>query len=586
MEFLNLNVFYMMLIPLVLLFVLLISSKNSMQRYFSKEMREILHVGDSHLSTTVRNTLFFLVLILFIIALSRPVIDKKEQNVKQSLIPIVVALDVSTSMLAQDIYPNRISLAKKKLQEIIKIAKNTTIGVVLFAKDSFILSPVTEDFLSLKFIVNNLNTQLDFVNGSNIYSTLEATKHMLADFKVKNLIVLSDGGNDNSYTEELDYAKENDIVIYSIGLGTKNGAPIPKQNGYMTNNNGDIVTVKLNESIKNLSLQSAGGYIDFTLDNSDVEAIINRINIQSKKEELNIQKVKVYTELFYYPLGLGIFLLLLALSSFPSRKKQTSSCVLFVMLFLSSAFIPTSSYAYTFNFETIEKATTQYNNKEYTKASDSYRQVNTSNESLYNLGNALYKEKKYQDAIDVYNKIVTKDTLLESKKLHNIGNSFVNLNKLKKAKESYEKSLKVKEDKETQENLDIIKKELEKNQKKKEQDKKQDNKENKDNKNDSQKENKKNKEQKNQENKKDKKSDKKKNDSSKQDKKESSKKDKQKQKDKKESKSAEQNKINKNELSDMEEKKWMKLLKDQPTPVYMQKVKTNKESNYDQNQPW
>ena len=80
---------------------------------------------------------------------------------------MVIALDVSTSMLAEDIYPNRISLAKKKLQQIIESANNTTIGVVLFAKDSFILSPVTEDFISLKYIVDNLNTDLDFLNGSN-----------------------------------------------------------------------------------------------------------------------------------------------------------------------------------------------------------------------------------------------------------------------------------------------------------------------------------------------------------------------------------------------------------------------------------
>ena len=596
MEFLNQNVFYMMLIPLVLLFLLIITSKSSVQKYFSKEIIEKLKVGNQFLGKNSRNTLFFLVLILFIVALARPVINKKEQNVKQSLIPLVIALDVSTSMLAQDIYPNRISLAKKKLQQIIKNAQNTTIGVVLFAKDSFILSPVTEDFISLKFIVDNLNTNLDFLNGSNIFSTLEATKYMLDEYKVKNLIILSDGGNDNEYTEELEFTKENAIVIYSIGLATEDGAPMPKDGSYITNSNGDIVTVKLNESIKNLSLQSGGGYIDYTLDNGDVNAILNRINIQSKKEVLNIQKVKIYTELFYYPLSLGLFLLLVALSSFPNLKRKTTiNSLIFMCLITSPIVLPTKSSAYTFNYENIEKAANAYKNKEYEKASDAYRQVSTNNEALYNLGNSLYKEAKYKDAIDVYNKIVTKDKQLEAKKLHNLGNSYVNTNNLDKAKEFYEKSLKIKEDKETQDNLESVNKELEKKKKKEEKkkkkdnknskDKKQDKKENSDDSNKKDKQNKnKDKEDKKQKNKKSSK-DSKKEEKKKSEDKESLDKNKKKE-NKNKNQASKQKKVKKDELSDMEEKKWMQMLKNQQTAVYMQKVKTNKESKDDEKQPW
>jgi len=598
MEFLNPNVFYMMLIPLVLLFVLIVTAKDTVQKHFSKEIIEKLKVGDQYLSKKSRNILFFVVLLLFIIALGRPVIDKKEQNVKQSLIPLVIGLDVSTSMLAEDIYPNRISLAKKKLQQIIKTAQNTTIGIVLFAKDSFILSPVTEDFISLKFIVDNLNTNLDFVNGSNIFSTLEATKYMLADYKIKNLIILSDGGNDNNYKEELDFTKDNNIVIYSIGLGTKEGAPIPKNGSYITNNNGDIVTVKLNESIKKLSLQSGGGYIEYTLDNSDVDAIINRINIQSKKEELNIKKVKVYTELFYYPVSLGLFLLLIALSSLPTSKSKNSvKSLLWLCFITATVFIPIKSNAYTFNFENIENGKKAYISKDYKKASDEYRKVSTNNESLYNLGNSLYKQGKYNDAIDIYNQIITSDKKLESKKLHNLGNSYVNLNKLEKAKEFYEKSLKINEDTETKENLEIVNKELDK--KKKQQDKKEDkqkkdkkkNQEDKKNKSNSKqdenesknKENEKNKNKKEENKKNTDKVNKEKSDSQKSEN-ENKEEDKKKQEDTQESGKA--NKAKKVELTDREEKKWMQMLKNQPTPIYMQKVQTDKESNNDAKNPW
>ena len=603
MEFLNQNVLYLMLLPLILLFLLIFTSKSTIQKYFSEDVIKKLRVDTSFLSKKGRNVLFFIVLMLFVIALARPVIDKKEQKVQQTLIPIVIALDVSTSMLAQDIYPNRISLAKKKLQEIISVAENATIGVVLFAKDSFILSPVTEDFVSLKYIVDNLNTKLDFVNGSNIFATLEATKYMLAEYKVKNLIFLSDGGNSNNLTNELEFLKENSIVVYSIGMATKEGAPIPQNGSYLTNSSGDIVRVSLNDSIKNISLKSGGGYIDFTLDNEDVNAIINRINLQSKKEELNIQKVKVYTELFYYPLALGLFLLLISLSSFPDikRKRNIHSFILFSFIFSMYSF-PSKMMAYTFNFENIEKATKAYESKDYKTASEAYRQINTNNESLYNLGNSLYKEGKYKDAIEVYNKIITKDKKLESQKLHNLGNSYVNMNNLEKAKEFYEKSLTINKDKETQENLDLVNKELEKkkeqnkNENNKKDNKKDKNNEEKNKKNqakskDSNNQNKNNNKQKNKkENSKDNEKESKDNQSQDVNKKKTNdKKNKEKNESKKKNDQSQDKKnsqIKKDILSDMEEKKWMDMLQQNGTPIYMQKVKTDKESNYDKNQPW
>jgi len=592
MEFLNPNVFYMMLIPLVLLFLLLLTSKSGMQRYFSREILDKLRVGKQYLGKNSRNTLYFLVLILFIISLSRPVINQKEHNVKQKLIPIVIALDVSTSMKATDIYPNRISLAKKKLQHIIQKAKNATIGVVLFAKDSFVLSPVTEDFLSLQYIVDNLDTNLDFVNGSNLFSTLEATKFMLNEYKVKNLIVLSDGGNNNEYTEELKFVKENDIAVYSIGLATKEGSPIPKETGYLTNKNGDIVTVKLNESIKRLSLKSAGGYIDYTLDDTDVEAILNRINMQSKKEELSVQKIKTYTELFYYPLAFGLFLLLIALSSFPNlkRKKSVSNIGVLSLLFLSTL-LTTKSEAYSFDFEKIKNANQAYENKDYKTAADNYRAIDTNNQSLYNLGNSLYKQKKYKEAIEVYDKIITDDKNLESKKLYNLGNSYVNTNNLQKAKELYEKALKLKKDKQTQENLDLVNKELEKQKKEKKKNEQKD----KNTKEEDKKDKNQKKDEKKESNKDKKQQDKKKKQQEKDNKKsqdEKSQQDKSKEKNKeksdksKDAKAQEQQQVNKDEMSDMEEKKWMQMLQKQKAPIYLQKVKTDKESNYDEKQPW
>ncbi len=596
MEFLYSNVFYGMLIPLVLLFILLITSKSTIEKYFSKEILEKLKVNKKCMSKKNRNIIYFFVLICFIISLARPVMNKKEHEVKQNLIPIVIALDVSKSMLVEDIYPSRIEMAKKKLQNIIEKSMNSTIGIVLFAKDSFILSPVTEDFISLKYIVDNIDTNLNFVNGSNIFSILEATKYMLEDFKVKNLVILSDGGNEDDYEEELSFAKENDIVIYSIGIATQEGAPIPNKNGFVTDSNGNIVTLKLNESIKKLSLKSGGGYIDFSLDNTDVTSIINRINQQSKKEELNVQKIKTYTELFYYPLALALFLLLLALSSFPKvfiRKKENRlQSVLFVFFIAYQVSNPIQTYAFTFNFENIEKAEQAYKNKEYSKASQNYREVNPNSEVFYNLGNSLYKEKKYEDAIKAYSKVVTENKGLEAQKLYNIGNSYVQVNKLEKAKEFYEKSLKIKDDKDAKENLELVNKELEKrkkqeekqnNKNKEDKNKQQDNNQQKNKDQENQNQNKQQQKQKDKTNKKQNSEQKQSQEQNEQENKQTQDKKKQEEQNQTQQQSAEPKK---DEISDMEEKKWMKMLQNQKTPIYIQKVNTNKESKYNEKQPW
>ena len=436
--FLNQNVFYMMLLPLIVLTALLVTNKDNMERHFSKSILKELEVNSGKLGKNARNILFVITLILFIISLARPVVDQKEQNIKQNLIPIVIALDVSKSMKAKDIYPNRITLAKNKLKQIIDLSQNSTIGIVLFAKDSFILSPVTEDFISLKYIVENLNTDLEFVNGSNIYAVLEATSQMLKDFKAKNLIILSDGGNNDTYEEEITFAKENGITVYTVGIATKNGSPIPSANGYLTDREGKIVTVSLNESIKKLALDTNGGYIDYTLNSSDIDAVIDQINKSSKREQLQTQKIKIYTELFYYPLGLAIFTLLLAISSFPSRKNKafakTSAAALLCI-------IPVSDLkAFEFDFQKIEKANDYYNKGQFAEASKEYGKVSKSPQSLYNKANSLYKAKKYDEAVKYYNQIVTTDKDLEYKKLHNIGNSYVKKNDLQKAKEFYEKA--------------------------------------------------------------------------------------------------------------------------------------------------
>jgi len=565
-----------MLIPVFLLMFLIITNKDTFQKYFSKDILEKLSVSNKYMGKTTRNILFFLSLILMTIALARPVINEKEQSFKQEVASIVIAIDVSKSMFANDVYPNRLAMAKQKLLNIIDESKQNALAVILFAKSSFILSPVTQDFNSLKILVENLNTGMNFDNGSNIFSTLEATNKLLKDYENKNLLLLTDGGNASSYEKEIEYAKENKINVYTIAIATNKASAIKLDDGkFLTKDDGSIVTVALNENIKKLSLNTNGGYINYSIDNNDLKQILQDIDQKSEKKQLESKKFKTYTELFYYPLGLAIFILFIAFSSLPKfLSKNVASIIVLSLIFISSNDLK----ALEFDFETIEKANKAYENKNFEEASKNFDKILNTPEARYNYANSLYKNKKYKEALMQYKNVTTSNKNLEYKKLHNMGNSYVKLNDLENAKKMYENALKIKADKETRENLEKVQDILDKIKKQQNKNKeKQDNKEKK-------KQKEKNKDKQNKDNKQDKK---------KQDKnKEENSQNKQKQQNDKKEKNKEKQSSQQNQsqiqkpkqLSDLEEKKWLERLENKKSPVLLKKVKTKNEDT--SSTPW
>lgn len=448
-----------MLIPSFVLMYLIITKKSKIENYFSKNALKKLSISNQYFSNRARNIILFLSLIFMIIALARPVINEKEQNIESQINPVIIAIDVSKSMMAIDIYPNKLEFAKNKLLNILDNSKTEAIGVILFAKSSFLLSAVTQDFNSLKILVNNLDTGINFDNGTNIFSTLETTNRLLKDYSTKNLILLTDGGDKNNFEEEINYANKNNINVYILATATTNESPIKENDGnFLTDKNKNIVNVKLNENIKELALKTNGGYINFSLNSDDIEQILNDINLKSKKEDFNQKKYKTYTELFYYPLGIGIFLLLIAFSSLPNFTKNKTLVVVIFSLF----FIQNPLYSFSImDFKTINKANEAYKNQKYQEASSNFQKIDSNKYRDYNLANSLYKSNEFEKAIELYKNIQTSSNDLEFKRLHNLGNAYAKNKNFNEAINSYEKALKLKNDKTTKENLELVKKLLE-----------------------------------------------------------------------------------------------------------------------------
>jgi Ca-activated chloride channel family protein len=565
-----------MLIPTILLAFFITTNKKSMQKLFTQEALNKLTVNNKFMNQNTRNILFFIAVILMLIALGRPVIEPKEQELKQELISYTIALDTSKSMLADDIKPNRLTFAKNKLLKLLDLSKDKVVSVILFSNSSYILSPLTSDITSLKQIVSRIDEKYTFDNGSSLQVAIKSASKLLKNMQTKNLIILTDGTDKNSFEKEIKLAKDYDLNIYIITTASKERTPIRLENGkFLNDENGNIVTVALNENIKNLSLNTNGAYINYTIDDYDVENIMKTVENNSKKQNATSKKFKVYTELFYYPLALALLILLIAFSSLPKSRFLPFILILLIQYDLKASIT---------DFKTIDKAQEAYEKKDYEKAAKEFKKVAKTPQAYYNLANSLYKQKKFKQALKNYKKVISSDESLEFKKLHNMGNSYTKLNQLQEAIRSYEKALKFKEDKQTRQNLDTVKDALKKQNK---QDSKKSNEKNnkQKNKNSKNNDNKENDKQNSNQNKKDENKKDEKNTSLKNSK---NKKTKENKEAKNEQKSEKNNKINskekksqiskvsEKEISNREEKKWLRQLEKKELEVFLKK---DEESN-------
>jgi Ca-activated chloride channel family protein len=608
MSFLHPEFLYFMLIPLVALFALLLTKKEPQAEFFSQEVMDKLRVGANTLSLRVRNILFFMIGFLIILALAQPVIDDGKVDVKAKSADIMIALDISDSMLAQDLYPNRLKLAKQKALEFLKDTPDERVGVMAFAKSSYLVSPLSFDTTAVAFLLSQLDTNSITEQGTDILSVLDVFASTSKDKNKKYLLILSDGGDKEDFSQEIQRAKDNNIVVFILGVGTKKGAPIKLEDGSFIKQDGKIIVSKLNENIATLATSTGGVYIQSTNSDADIKEMLKQIKNIAIRKELKSEEVHKYIPLFYYPLALALLLLLIATSSI-ERKKLTSFASAF-LVFISLFGI--DAKAGLLDFIQLKKAKEAYESGDYKTSANIYAKYKDK-EAKFNLANTHYKQKDYKKAIDGYKNISFKDKDKEAMRLSNLGNSYAKNKELKKAISSYENSLKLKEDKDTRENLKKVKELLKKQQKQKKKDKKdKKNKQNKQNKNNKQKQNQKNKDSKKDKQNKDKKSSDKKNsdkkdkkneqknkDKNSKDKKQNkdkqnkqNKQDKADKKEKKEKKSSleklKQNtlKASKAKMSDAEEKKWLKQINaNNKTYLYrMNNKQNNKERSYEK--PW
>ena len=296
---------------------------SEFENLFSKEVLKKIQVNSQKLSKRVRNVFLLIAFSLSIIAIARPQIDNGEIQVKASFINVIAGIDMSKSMFADDIYPNRFEFAKQKFFESLKDFKNAKVALIGFSSQPFLISPLTQDFHSLKFLGKNLSLEHLSLQGTDILATLSSANEMFQSEHKKILLLFTDGGDQKEFSKEIEYAKKHKIVVYIYNIGTIKGGAIKEKGGVLKDKKGNIVIVKRTDKIKKLAMETGGAYMKYSLANDDIKLLTETIQAQFKAKEEESSTIKDRREIFYYPLLLAILFYFIALFSLPTSNKRS-----------------------------------------------------------------------------------------------------------------------------------------------------------------------------------------------------------------------------------------------------------------------
>ncbi|MDH7447314.1 VWA domain-containing protein [Aquimarina sp. 2201CG14-23] len=311
----------LLVIPLLIVLFLgvLIWKKTTQKRFADKELLKKLSPNQSIFKSILKLVIIGLAMACFVIALVNPKVGTKLETVKREGVDVVFAIDVSKSMLAEDIAPNRLEKSKQLVTQIINNLASDRVGIIAYAASAFPQLPITTDYGSAKMFLQSMNTDMLSSQGTAINEAIELAKTYYDDEEQTNrvLFIISDGedheGNVGSMAEA---AAEEGIKIFTIGVGTAKGSPIPiKRNGivqnYKKNNQGETVITKLNTTIlQEIANQANGTYIDGTSTSKVVENVTELLQGMDKKE-FEAKQFADFKDQFQWFLGAGLLLLFL-----------------------------------------------------------------------------------------------------------------------------------------------------------------------------------------------------------------------------------------------------------------------------------
>ena len=488
----------LVLIPILALirFISYRNQRKRLRKFGDPSLLKELMPDVSRFRPSVKFWVLLGALALLIVMLARPQLGTKISHEKRVGIETIIALDISNSMLAEDIIPSRLDRSKMMVENLVDHFTNDKIGLIVFAGDAFVQLPITSDYVSAKMFLSSINPSMMATQGTDIARAIEMATHSFTQEEGigKAIIVITDGeDHEGGALEAAEAAKEEGMRVYVLGVGSTNGAPIPISGtgDYMKDRSGNTVMSALNEDMCKQVAQAGGGaYIHVENNSAAQQQLDHELDKLAKKET----STTVYSEFDEQFQAVGILVLLLLIIEIcildrrnPLLKrvslfgKRKAVAVVLVMLAMSATAQTDRQY--------VRQGNKLFRNGDYPNAEVSYRKAIEKNpknpQAVFNLGNALMAQKKDSAAVAQFESASKLETnpLRKAKAFHNMGVVCQSHKMYGEAIEAYKNALRLNPaDDETRYNLVLCKHQQQKQQQNQQNqqggndDKKQDNK--------------------------------------------------------------------------------------------------------------
>lgn len=321
----------LIIIPVILLsFLLMQDWKKRVRRKIGEQvLMDKLSSGYSTSKPILKIVLALLGLTFLIIACANPQLGTRLEEVKREGVDIIIALDVSNSMKAEDIRPNRLERSKQAISRLIDKLQNDRIGMIVFAGKAYVQLPITTDYAAAKLFLSTIETDLVPTQGTCIGCAIDLAEESFVgnENKHKALVIITDGENhEEDAVESAKKANEKGIIIHTIGMGSIDGAPIPlysngRQIDFQKDNNGSTVITKLESlTLQQIAAEGKGVFVRATNSDDGLSTILGQINKMEKKS-FGTKQFTGFEDRFQYFLAAGLFLLLLEFSISERRSK-------------------------------------------------------------------------------------------------------------------------------------------------------------------------------------------------------------------------------------------------------------------------
>jgi Ca-activated chloride channel family protein len=333
------NINYLYLLPIVFIMVLAYivfykNRQNAIKKFVQAELMDSIVASVSKRKQKIKAIFVITALLFIVFSLVQPKWGYHWEDVERRGIDLVVAVDTSRSMLADDIKPNRLQAAKREINDLINVIDGDRVGLVAFAGTAFLQCPLTLDYGAFNLFLDDINTNLIPVGGTSFG---EAIKKSMSAFssklkKHKAIVLITDGEDHQGNAMEMaKAAKEQGIVIYTVGVGKKEGAYIKLKDGkgnetLLKDREGQVVKTRLDEVLLNkIALETGGAYTPAYGIQWGLANIYTNIIGNMEEKQLGGRKIKLYENRFQIPLFIAIILITLeSLIGERTRKRKTS----------------------------------------------------------------------------------------------------------------------------------------------------------------------------------------------------------------------------------------------------------------------